>query len=573
MKKEIFEAEARIKVDPYNPLHYIALVKAYLDEGKEDKARTIIATKRRLPSKDPSIHYEWGKLCEELGMARQARESYEQAVSLRPQDPEYHFRIALLCHESGAWERALKHLQKTVALLPQHDEARRMLASLYKEMGLRGSAEAVERKGKRVDSYPQTIPFQLREEEADLLLDLFKGRETGYAEYDILKTGSEGYVYHKGILGFNEISEHIRGDKTIGVYLLRGDRTVRCSGIEIFVPRKRLLANIKNEGFLSILEDKIHHYAQEIKSKAKELSVPGYVEDTGDRGRRVWFFFQDFIPYEMAERFLNGILDKVFPPGVDLAVELLLGYKASGIGKTDHPVMLPLGVNRKTGKRCFFVDDEGTPYKDQLLFLKKVRRISNDEIQNLFKRPEKEGRKIGATSSVLLLKIQRRCPILETIVLKAKSGRNLRIEEKMILYFTVGFLPEATQILHDILEPCPEYRPNKINKMISRLGSNPISCPKIRQLMPETTAYLPCNCSFEIPEGGYPSPVLHIDPALIPTKMHVHDERRIIDNERDTREEEQRTLKEIEARYLSLCNRIEQLTRQKEELERVLKKE
>jgi hypothetical protein len=50
----ITEAEARIKTDPFNPERHIALAKAYLGEGDEDRARKIIAIKRRLPCKDPS---------------------------------------------------------------------------------------------------------------------------------------------------------------------------------------------------------------------------------------------------------------------------------------------------------------------------------------------------------------------------------------------------------------------------------------------------------------------------------------------------------------------------------------
>ena len=547
--------ESQIQSDPFNPMNHIALAKAYLEEGNEERARKVIAIQRRSPSKDPTVHYEWAKLCEELGMARQARESYEQAIALRPQEPEYHFRMALLCHEAGAWERALKHLQKTVALSPQNREAREMLAILYKEMGLPGSAHAVAKKEPGVDARPQTIHFELTEEDVSLLLDLFNGRGFGYAEYHLVATGDEGYVYCKNVLGFSEISDHLRGDRTIGVYLLRGDRTVRCCGIEVNIPWRRLVASFKDKGFLAILGDKAHAYAREIKSKAKEFGFPAYWEDSGDGGSRLWFFFEDFLPYEMAERFLNGLLDRVFSPGIDFSVGFMLGFKPSGVGKVDEPVMLPLGVKKRTAKKSLFVDDEGDPYSDQLLFLKKVRRISRDAIQRFFRGPEGGHRKIEISSSNLFAKLQRLCPVVEAIVLKARSGRNLRIEEKVVLYFTVGFLPEAAEILHDVLEPCPDYRPNKVNRMISRLRSNPISCPKIRYLMPETTAYLPCNCSFDTPEGGYPTPLLHIDSGLVPLKR-----------ERLSLSCSEEWLRE----YNAVCARIEELTRRRDELKLLL---
>lgn len=102
---KILDLEARIKTDPYNPIHQIALARACLEAGDEERARRVAAGKRNMPSKDPSVHFAWGKLCEELGMARQARESFEQAIALDPENPECHLRVALLYSEKGAWER------------------------------------------------------------------------------------------------------------------------------------------------------------------------------------------------------------------------------------------------------------------------------------------------------------------------------------------------------------------------------------------------------------------------------------------------------------------------------------
>src|SRR4030043_538583 len=166
MNSVILQIEAKIRTDPFNPLHHIALARAYLDEGDEEKARRVIAIKRKLPSKDPVAHFEWGKLCEELGMAQQARESYEQAIALNPGNPDYHFRIALLYYEKAAWERTLNHLQKVISLSPQNLKAKEMLANIYQEMGLSGSARFVRGEEKKTGpATPQTIPFDLKEKD------------------------------------------------------------------------------------------------------------------------------------------------------------------------------------------------------------------------------------------------------------------------------------------------------------------------------------------------------------------------------------------------------------------------
>lgn len=551
----IKDIEAQIKTDPFNPAHHIALAIAYLEEGDEERARKVIAIKRRLPSKDPSIHFEWGRLCEELGMARQARESYEQAIALNPNNADYHFCLALLYYEKGAWERTLKHLQKTVSLSLDNGEAKRMLASLYEEMGFKGSAIAVHGKEKKTDWAVQPFSFDLSEEDINIILDLFRGREFGYATYHLSATGTSNPSFVEGVLGFNEIRSHLRGEETYGVYPRRGDRTLKFTCIHVAIPWRKVIENTKNEGFLTLLEQKAHQYAREIIEKSREYGIPAYLENTGERDRRVWVFFEEFVPLELVERFLNALLDKLPAPSSDITVAFFLGVKGKGIGYEDHPIMLPLGFNRRTGKRCFFIDDYGDPYEDQLLWVRKIRPISRTEIQSFIMSSERRRYEWVRMDFNPLKRLEKSCPVIEEVIRKARSGRMLNHEEKMVIFFTLGFLKDNLNSLHSVLEPCPDYKTKKVDRLASRLKSNPISCPKIRELLPETTAYLPCNCSFTIREGSYPSPLLHIDPELVPTRTEKLSSSRPED-----------LLKE----YYDLNERINELTEKREELKATL---
>jgi hypothetical protein len=570
--ERIIEAESNIKIDPFNPVHHIALAKAYLDEGDEERARKVIAIKRRLPSKDPSIHFEWGNLCEELGMSRQARESYEQAIALDSKNPDYHFKVALLYHEKGVLERTLKHLQKTISLSPNHAEAKHLLASLYEEMGLKGSAIAVLGQAKKASEVSQTISSVPSEEDVNIILDLFKGKEFGYATYHLSSTGIIKPSFVKGVLGSNEIQVHVRGEETYGVYPLRANRTLKFASVHVAIPLRKLMENTKNEGFLALLEQKAHQYSLEIVEKSREYGIPAYLEDSGEKDRRVWFFFEEFIPVELAERFLNTVLDKLLSPPSDITVALSLGLRGKGIGYEDHPVMLPLGFNRKTGRQCFFINEDGEPYEDQLLQIKKIRLISRGEIQSFIKSSERRKYRWGLMDFDPLKRLEKGCPVIEELIRKARSGRMLKHEEKVVIFFTLGFLKDNFRSLHRVLEPCPDYRPKKVDRLTSRLKSNPISCPKIRELLPETTAYLPCNCSFTVPEGGYPSPLLHIDTGLIPIRRNVYDERWIINEGQERVGDKERTIGELEAQYQLLCKKIEKLTKEKEELEMNIKR-
>jgi hypothetical protein len=552
----IQDIQTKIKTDPFNPLHHIALARAYLEKGDEERARKVIAIKRQLPSTDPSVHFEWGRLCEEIGMARQARESYERAIALSPNNPEYHFRLSLLYHEKGAIERTLKHLQKTVSLSPQNDDAKRMLSSLYEEMGFKGSAIAVHGQAKRTSPNCQPPSFVVSEEDVDIILDLFGGREFGYAMSDLSRTGISSPSFVKGVLGYSEIYTHLRGEETYGVYPLRADRTLKFGCIHVAIPWRKVLENTKNEGFLTLMEQGVHQYAREVVEKSREYGIQAYLENPGERDRRVWFFFEEFIPVELAKRFLNVLLDKTPAPPSDTAVGLLLGVKGKGIGHEDHPVMLPLGLNRRTGKRCYFVDEQGDRYEDQLLWVKKMRPITRTEIQSFIVSAERRRHERVRTDSEALKRLEKSCPVVAEIIRKARSGRMLRHEEKMVVFFSLGFLKDNLKSLHSVLEPCPDYRPKKVDRLASRLKSSPISCPKIRELLPETTAYLPCNCSFSIPEGSYPSPLLHVDPGLVPSRTEKSPSTRLAES-----------LKE----YNDLNYKIEALTKRRDELKMILK--
>jgi tetratricopeptide (TPR) repeat protein len=551
----ILSLESQIKTDPFNPVHHIALAKAYLENGDEERARKIIAIKRKLPSEDPSVHLEWGRLCEEFGMARQARESYELAIVLSPNNSECHFRVALLYFEKGAWERALRHLQKAVSLSPNHAEAKKMLASLYEEVGFQGSAVAVHGKETKGGTAFHTFSFDLSEEDVNTILNLFKGREFGYAIYHLSPTGIATPSFVKGTLGFNEIRSHLRGEETYGVYPLRGDRTLKFACIHIAIPWRKVLENVKTEGFLTLLEQKLHAHAQEIIERSREYGILAYLENSGERDRRIWFFFEEFVPLELAERLLGASLDKVPAPPSDATLSLYMGVKGKGIGHEDHPVMLPLGYNRRTGKQCFFIDEHGDPHEDQLLWVKKFRTISRAEIQNFTMSTRRRGYEWVHVDLDPLKHLEKNCPVIAEIIRKARSGRMLRREEKMVIFFTLGFFGDNLKSLHRVLEPCPDYRPKKVDRMASRLKSNPISCPKIRELLPETTAYLPCNCSFTIHEGGYPSPLLHIEPGLIRPR-----------SEKLSSNRPEELLKELN----DLNHRIDELTKRRDELRLVL---
>ncbi len=101
------------------------------------------------------------------------------------------------------------------------------------------------------------------------------------------------------------------------------------------------------------------------------------------------------------------------------------------------------------------------------------------------------------------------------LVRRAQAGRILRREEKVVLFYAVGLLDEGCRApRHSRTLPGLSLR--KVQRQAARLKPAPISCLKIRELLPEITASVGCNCSFDLRGGRYPSPVLHAAPHLVP---------------------------------------------------------
>lgn len=256
---------------------------------------------------------------------------------------------------------------------------------------------------------PQTIPFQLTEEDVSTLADLFRGKEFGFARYQVDGKGNLVPVYVNRLPGADELAAHLNGKIVLGIYPLRSDKTLKFSVVRIRIPHRRLLANAKNEGFLALSEDHIHHYAKGLFDTMKGYGMPVYLENFGGRGRRVWFFFEEFIPVERIEHFLNHCMDLTPAPGVDLSIDLLLGFKGAGIGLADDPIPLPLGIDPLTGKRCFYIDGEGKPYEDQLLFIRKIRTIDQGQVQSFLKMG-RTPKPWTPSSLSLLKKLESQCP-------------------------------------------------------------------------------------------------------------------------------------------------------------------
>lgn len=506
------------KVDPSDPLLYVKQAEGYLESGDEFRAREVTVRRRNIPSNDPTVHLKWAHLCEDLGMARQARESYERALKISPNDSEILYRLACLLNETGHYEESIHYLKKAIKHNPDHIEAKKLLSVDYRALGLTGQAEVLYPLPKKHTEPVRYFPPSIGEGDTGKFLGLFAGREVGYALQVINEEiGIISYEFKEAPLDHDLVLKHINGDLTLTAYPLRTDNTVKYAIVETKLRKRVLKANIKNQAYLTYLNEKALHHSIYLKQIASQYGIPGYIDSSGAHSYRLWFFFSSFIHFLKVKDFLTRFFDELPIPDSNLVVEPILATKGIGIGWLEQAILLPLGINKATCKRSLFLDEDGRPYKEQLKFLKKIQEIPyKDAIRSLRKSHQSAS---GATDTRLSEPVKQlihSCPVLSELSRRSLAGRLLPHDEKVILFYTVGLIDRDGVSLHRLLETCPDYNYEKVNRQVVRLKPNPISCLKIRELVPEITASVLCNCSFDLRGGKYPSPLLHVNPHLVP---------------------------------------------------------
>ena len=107
-----------------------------------------------------------------------------------------------------------------------------------------------------------------------------------------------------------------------------------------------------------------------------------------------------------------------------------------------------------------------------------------------------------------LLWLLQRCPVLAALVGRVRRDGVVANRERLVLTYTLGHLSQGAQAVNAVLSEALTVDPSAF--LTSRLRGNPMSCPKIRSRVPDATAAVACDCSFESAAGLYPTPLLHL---------------------------------------------------------------
>ena len=534
----------------------LELARSCLDSGEEEKARDLAVRACSLKAGDPEILAGWAGICEELGMAGRALECYKAAVRAAPEECGTMFKLARLLSETGHEEESVHYLKKILGKRADHAEARRMLALHYRALGLDGQAEAAGAEaipagpGTPSDRGPATrkFPVTVSRRDIETFLRLFSGKEVGYAvQRAKAPDGAIVFDFHGEPLSSELVLSHLRGDLTLAAYPLRSDNTARYGALSIRARGGVAIANRKNPSFGAMLAEKTRAHLHLLTNYAARAGIPAFPEDCGGVCLRLWFFFEAFLHFLKIRKFVMEFLENTPAPDGWLVVEPVLATKPMGLGWEENPVLLPLGVHRATLKRCFFLDKEGQPEAEQLKHLRRIRPVgpaAGWPEPTGFRRSDGGGMKMHgwpATGGIAgrcgqaaakytggppfaspqAMKLYRGCGVIAELVERARRGRNLRHEEKLALFYSFGMIEDGPGAIHATLENCPDYDFEKVARQVARLRPNPISCLKIRKLLPEIASSVVCDCAFDTRGGKYPSPVMHVNPHLVPTALEM----------------------------------------------------
>ncbi|MCX7771343.1 MAG: CRISPR-associated primase-polymerase type A1 [Proteobacteria bacterium] len=498
----------------------------YLVKSDFNKAYEITTQSLDKELEDGEIISQRGLVYEILGFDQFAIDEYYQALKLDPTNPEILYHLGRKLTEQGKIERAIKLLQRAIQISSDRYEYYIALAEAYEKWGLYGSANkaiehakqikpdfAINLKANTPPASTALSEMQPSEEDINLFIRLFSGREGVFAKQWINEYGQIGYSPIFKPLEQEDVKKHLDGRITLGSYLIRKDNTLKFAVIDFDISKKKLLhekESFKDIDLFKLLLDD----AKRILKFLRNLGLNSYLETSGWKGIHLWLFFESPIKADEVREFLKNLLRQTGVPPEGINREIFPSHSFTGANALGSLIKLPLGIHQLTGKRCLFLDEDGSPFENQIAFLWKIQLIKKDvfkkALSDLQRIVSPDLKQFDIEQLTEVKKILDGCKILRYLYIKAKEENDLTHFERLTILNTLGHVgDQGKKAIHHIISNCFNYRYEITEKWIGRLSKKPASCPKIRVWLSEITAKLDCHCEFKLDKDSYPSPVLH----------------------------------------------------------------
>ncbi|MBI3926993.1 MAG: FHA domain-containing protein [Armatimonadetes bacterium] len=356
--------------------------------------------------------------------------------------------------------------------------------------------------------------------DAQRMLPLFQGRQDRYAVQWSRPGRRTGYLPRSEALSEEALERHLRGEETLGIYLLLAGGKVRHLVLDVDSPRA------EEPGL------EAHRLAWDLAAEGRRFAIPTWVEETGGKGLHVWVVFSEPVAAAQARQLGRHLAARVGIPRRGVTLEIFPREdRTSGLGSL---IKLPWGVHLATGRRSRFLREDGAPFELHE-FLRRVRLCSGDQLQKALQRlasmaePSEPSRaKTDPTTEPRtplghpdpIERILKGCPLLRELVDRPLETGHLVHSERLILLHTFGHLGEAgARFIHRVIARCDNYDPRVTQRWIDRLdtGRSPLGCSRLKEWLGELVGQVQCRCSDV--RGPYRSPAfLGLKPPDSPRK-------------------------------------------------------
>lgn len=439
--------------------------------------------------------------------------------------------------------------------------------------------------------------------DAERLLDLFGGAE--HAHMRDVKVGDRTERQRMmQSAGVEQGRAHLAGTFWLGVYPLRGNHSVRFAAVRVVEAAKSRTEHGRHK-----IPEAVNEDARRIGRAFEALGLhPVYSVEPG-RARVVWVLFAQAITAARARALLAAVLHRVGAAPPEASRELVPAQDTTRPEKPGTGVLLPLGLDPRTGERAWLCDADGRPVSDPCAWLRARVPDPADAVAEALgvrkalpalrraqvpspapsapspaaKTPEAE--RGSATADVVAMatsplrdvvraqEVYAGCAVLRHFVDQAVSGAGLATSERMWVADVLGRLGnEAVPAVEAVFRHLDDWKPGMAGRYVTRLYPSPTSCGKVRQRWPELTARVGCDCRFRVPPGAYPTPVLHaLGAAEVPgLGARVKEAAARGGVAKAAVEAMNEGRKELGAKASALCARLADLKRQRKVLDRVI---
>lgn len=330
----------------------------------------------------------------------------------------------------------------------------------------------------------------------------FAARRGVYARMWCDASGRAGYAPVHADLDPDVAAAHLRGDVTVGAYLVDAQDRSRHAVVDLDATRPALDAALRDRRDADALGAAMTQATRALHDALVASGLRPLVVDSGRKGRHLWCFLDEAEPAERVRSFLRSVVGGV-PIDPRLRVELFPRQDRVPQGGLGNLVKLPLGIHLVSGRRAVVLDDQGAPCADGLARLLGWAMSSLPRI-HVAPPPELPAAP-GPDVDTLVV----RCPMVRLLLEEARRDRRLGRDELLVLHHTVGHVPSGVPVLQELCDTVPDLpeaaRPGAV------LRGHPMSCAKIRKRLPQHALRVPCDCVFPERSGEYPHPLRHLD--------------------------------------------------------------